>query len=1003
MQFRGIILANTSAKKSDFNFYMRNLVLLIFIFVFALANFAQDSSDTVAKKDDPTSSETKTTGDEKSEFESAVSRKTAEERVSKLKKFIEDFPESEMKVRAQEIIVSARAEIADEKLRLGENEVGIELFKLAVKEAPEPVSEKVFAGLLSKFPPNLFFRGQREAAFEVAKMVEEKVGENTNQLLSLSNYHLSVEHSAGAIRIAERVLEIDPESSAAYLTIGLANRINFDLDKSAEAYAKALEIDSNSIVAKNNLAQMKRALGKSEEAVILYREILEIDAANSVAQTGLALSLFDAGNRSEAEAEMTKSLDQNPKNLALLVGAAYWYAAQGEGAEAAKHAQKALEVEPRYTWTYIALARGYLQQGQPAAAERVLIVAQKYGNFPTLEYELASARIAAGFFKEAAEGLKKSFNVENGIIKTKLGGRVEKEADTFIELLSLERRASIFQLTAADNIVNATRLKDLLNFNQKIEAEETEETELISAANSFIDGDDKMKTHRQLFVANELLENKKALSAVLDITKDSVKGVDTALDIVTPSAAVLAEELYESRKIALTRGQTVIVPDIPRQTLSRIIRGRIEEISGWALFNQDQPDEAIVKLKTAISILPKDSAWWRSSNWRLGTVLESQDKREKALDAYVKAYSEDEQNAAKKLVIENLYSKINGSLEGLDKKLADKKSASSSASIFSAKPIEEKPKPSEQPEEDTEKATEDENASSGLDIRRIPKAVPIARATPKPIATPEEERVVDTKPDDTKTDVAPTEEIINVSTKPKTAETDAENVKNPASETILNAEGNIIQLPEIEGVNSKTTPKEADEKSSSEKPKEEKSLFDPIVISVPKPEAIKLGKSDKPKETDTEKTNIEDISEAINSIKPDVKEKVSNDLSEEKTDLENGRPRIVAEETLVIKSGEEKSVAVECEIVLSQDVVSIVNGGGSLGVLVGIEEGKGDPQTIKAKSSSPEDVEAVHEPEIGAFSGKAFFLIKSISGNKGVYNVTFKTPCGDKDIVVNVR
>ena len=986
---------------------MRNLALLIFILAFALASFAQDSSDTVAKTDDSTLSETKTTGDEKSEFENAVSQTTAEQRISKLKKFIEDFPESEMKVRAQEIIVSARAEIADEKLRLGENEVGIELFKLAVKEAPEPVSEKVFSGLLSKFPPNLFFRGQRAAAFEVAKMVEDKVGDNTKQLLSLSNYHLSVEDSAGAIRIAERVLEIDPESSDAYLTIGLANRINFDLDKSAEAYARALEIDSNSIVAKNNLAQMKRALGKPEDAVTIYREILEIDAANSVAQTGLALSLFDSGNRSEAEAEMTKSLERNPKNLALLVGAAYWYAALGDGAEAAKNAQKALEIEPRYTWTYIALARGYLLQGELAAAERVLIVAQKHGNFPTLEYELASARIAAGFFKEAAEGLKKSFRVENGIIKTKLGGRVEKEAETFIELLSLERRASIFQLTAADNIVNANRLKNLLDFNQMIEAEEIEETAIVSVANDFIEGDDKMKTHRQLFVANELLENKKALPAVLDITKDSVKGVDTALDIVSPSAAVLAEELYDSRKIALTRGQTVIVPNIPRQTLSRIIRGRIEEISGWALFNQEQPAEAIVKLKTAISILPKDSAWWRSSNWRLGTVLESQNKPEKALDAYVKGYAQDEQNAAKKLVIENLYSKINGSLEGLDKKLADKESASSSASIFKAKPIEEKSKPAENPEEGAEKVSEDENASSGLDVRRIPKAVPIARATPKPIATPEEEKVAEVNPEEAKTDIAPAEEIINVSTKPKTTDTESEKVRNPASETILNAEGNITQLPKIEDVNSKKTPEESDEKSEPEEPKEEKPLFDPIVISVPKPNAKEIEKSDKPvetvKTTDSEKTNIEDISEAINSIKPVENEKNSDDAPQEKPDLENGRPRIVTEETLVIKPPEETSETAKCEIVFSQDIVSIVNGGGSLGVLVGIEEGEGDPQTIKAKSSSPEDVEAIHEPEIGAFSGKAFFLIKSISGNKGVYNVTFKTPCGDKDITVNVR
>ena len=158
---------------------MRNLVLIIFLLTFALAIFPQEPADTVAKKDNSTQSETKPVADDKSEFDSAIKQTLPEDRVLALKKFLEDFPESEMKVRAQEIIVSSRAEIADGKLRLGENEAGIELFKLAVVEAPEPVSEKVFTGLLSKFPPNLFFRGQRAAAFDVAEMVEKKIGEDT--------------------------------------------------------------------------------------------------------------------------------------------------------------------------------------------------------------------------------------------------------------------------------------------------------------------------------------------------------------------------------------------------------------------------------------------------------------------------------------------------------------------------------------------------------------------------------------------------------------------------------------------------------------------------------------------------------------------------------------------------------------------------------------------------------------------------------------------------------
>src|SRR4029434_8825028 len=107
------------------------------------------------------------------------------------------------------------------------------------------------------------------------------------------------------------------------------------------------------------------------------------------------------------------SLEKTP-SVVLLAGAAYWYASKGLGDKAVEFAKKALDREPRYIWSHIALARGLMSQGKPVEAEQVLIKARKYGNFPTLEYEIASARLAAGFFREAAEDLQRQFAVEAG-------------------------------------------------------------------------------------------------------------------------------------------------------------------------------------------------------------------------------------------------------------------------------------------------------------------------------------------------------------------------------------------------------------------------------------------------------------------------------------------------------------------------------------------------------------------------------------------------------------
>ena len=103
-------------------------------------------------------------------------------------KFAGNFPNSNDKNRALELVVSARAETADEKLRLNDTASGIELFKSAVKDAPNPVSDKLFAEILLQIPTNLFLRAQQAAAIEVAKLIEEKIEGNSNQLLGLATF-----------------------------------------------------------------------------------------------------------------------------------------------------------------------------------------------------------------------------------------------------------------------------------------------------------------------------------------------------------------------------------------------------------------------------------------------------------------------------------------------------------------------------------------------------------------------------------------------------------------------------------------------------------------------------------------------------------------------------------------------------------------------------------------------------------------------------------------------
>ncbi len=901
---------------------MRNSVPLFLILLLSFAVCAQRTNIKNPSTTKPT--QTNKSGGEKEEFDKAAALANPLERIAALQNFIKNFSKSAQIVRAQELIVSARAQIGDEKLRADDAAGGIAFFKAAITDAPVPISDKLFSDVILQLPTNLFFRGERVAAVEIAKIIEEKIGANAKQILGLATFYLGTENAYEGRRLAKKAIELDANLPSAYQTLGLASRMNFQLEDAVNAYAKALELDNKSTVSRRSLADVKRATGKADEAAALYREILAVDAEDGAAQTGLILALFDAGKKQEAETMMAKSLEANPNNLFLLVGAAYWYAANNNGEKAVELAQQALVVEPRYTWAHIALARGFLAQKLPLEAERALLTAKQYGDFPTLDYEIATARLEAGFYREAAQILRRSFLIKDDYVRARLGGRVLLEAQTFSELLGAERRASIFQPLAADSAENAERLKILLDLAQKLDSADATETEIIAAADKFISGEDVMKFHRQMFIAKQLLQSKKALPKILEIIQSAIPKVDSALNVPNAAAAILADALYESRNLAIQRNQIIVVPSLPRQTLSNILRGEMEEITGWTLFQQNKTGEAIIRLKRALSILPEKSAWWLTSQWQLGTALEADGKSAEALDAYIKSYTNGTPDLAKYTIIKTLYQKINGNAEDLEQKIG-------------AKPTPVNP-------------AETTVAQTNPVVSPTPATEATPTVSPTPTVEITTEKETTTQPAEN-AETKPTDEVSQT----KSAETKIEPTPSPTTEVKTET---TVQI----------TPTET-------KPVQ-KPLFEPIIITIPKNET-KPSKESKTEESKSSETKSE-------------------------TTEKPAEQSVGSGEVRVRKVTAKAEEIPPCTIVASQENVSILNGGGTLGVLVGFEK-DGDLKQIKAVSSSPNDVEVMFDPEVGENSGRAFFVIKSISGKTGIFTISFEAPCGKKEVSVKVR
>jgi uncharacterized membrane protein YgcG/tetratricopeptide (TPR) repeat protein len=661
--------------------------------------------------------------------------KPLEQRVVLLREFIDTHVASKSMGRATELLVSARAALGDERLKKGDSAGGTEQLLLAIADAPANPSEKLFAGVISQIPLNLYLRNEPAAAAKAAQDIEAKFGADPKRLLTLAGYYISTEQGAEAIRLATRAVQLAPDLAEAHSGLGLALHISLRLDEAAAEYKRALELDPNAKAARRSLADLERAFGKSEEALALYRQQLDVDANDKAARNGMIISLLDLGRVDEAKSELEKATAADPRNVTLLAGAAYWFAAHNDNEMAVSLAGRAVAVEPRYTWSQIALARALVAQRKPLEAERALRFARQYGKFPTLDYELASTLASASLYDEAAEVLMQSFSLKDGQIETRLGGQAAAHSGGFIELLAPERRASIFQSTAADTENNAKLLKALLMLATAVNTETAggtiNEEAAMTAAKEFAGGDDAARVHRQLYAASRLMQKGIGYQTAFELAEAARSSADAGMTVPALTLAIQADEFRAIRARAIAAGGTPNIPEAPRNVLSNLLRGRIEDVTGWALFNQDKLDQAVDHLKRAVSILPEGTPAAHASLWHLGAALERQDKKSEALSYYIKSYNSGEPDAVRRAIIEQLYRKVNGSLDGLDQRIGPG-FASPSAQITSS---ENASGAAAQPLSSSSSSPPPDSSPAATPEAVLEKAAPpVAEASPSPTA-----------------------------------------------------------------------------------------------------------------------------------------------------------------------------------------------------------------------------------------------------------------------------
>jgi tetratricopeptide (TPR) repeat protein len=330
-----------------------------------------------------------------------------------------------------------------------------------------------------------------------------------------------------------------------------------------------------------------------------------------------------------------------------------------------------------------------------------------------------------GLYDEAAEVLRESFTIKDDQIQTYLAGRTAVTETNFLDLLAPERRASIFQPTSADSAANAKTMKALLAFNTAItpaEGQKIDEAAAVAAAKDFAAGTDSMRGFRQVYAASRLVRNAVGIKTALELISEARRSTNEALKVPGATLAVQADEFRDMRASAISSGNVPDVAPAPATVLANIYKGRLEDLEGWALFNEEKYSEAVTHLKKSAEMLPAETPAWRSALWHLGVTLEQQGQKEQALDAYIKSYKGDPSpSTVRRSVIEQLYKRVNGSLDGLDEKLGTVTVAAVSSSTST--PATTAPEPTTTPA--AQPTTTPEPAPT-----ETPKSEPVATPTP---------------------------------------------------------------------------------------------------------------------------------------------------------------------------------------------------------------------------------------------------------------------------------
>lgn len=591
-----------------------------------------------------------------------ISESRADERIKQLQAFIQKSPNSPLVASAKESLLRARASLAETLLKQQRLEPALEQLQQAFKDAPQPISERVFANLIWVLPTTVMAHGYRTEAIELMRTFEPSFAQQPSRLAQIAIFYFNAEAGVDAMRVLNRAIELEPKENRYFNSLATAYLLQLRLKDAKAAFQQAINLDNKHPLAYSGLASLYRAEGSLDDAIALYKKQLEVSPEHDTAHGGLAIAYLLAKQDALAANELGQQFAISPRDFQLFTQLAYLAASRKNYPQARRWADLAINLAPNYVWARIAMANILLEQQDFSSAEQLLSDSIARGNaFPTLYFELTHTLLMAEDYEGAFEQFERFLNINaEGEFESKVGADVNRSRSLKI-LLEKERKAALAlpdSITSDDHYRLAEsflRFKyylSKLRTNEKNEAETNNrrqkmeiQVKLLEHLTPFLALADERRPFRQLWAAEQLYNNDIALERAAELSSAALKDAELA-----------------------TKGEGTIrdALDLDKERRLKVFSGRAYHLLGQIRFKQGQLDEASKALKLAIENFGEGAAQ-RVALAHLAAVTAALGDENQALALYIKSYNSRDENAAvQKLVIESLYRKLHGSLAGLE-------------------------------------------------------------------------------------------------------------------------------------------------------------------------------------------------------------------------------------------------------------------------------------------------------------------------------------------------